>query len=123
MPTTRLELQQEVEELKRKVAERDEKFDRLLNDLHDAAEEHDLCSAFDDFLKDHGLPGRERDYEVTLEITLKHKISVKTTNEEEAENAQNDLSDAEIKKSLYEAIEQDRDVEVYDWNVESVEVV
>src|SRR5687768_566958 len=42
--------------------------DRLVEDAHQYANDNGLCSEFDRFMADHGLPTRVRDYEVSVHV-------------------------------------------------------
>lgn len=44
--------------------------DRLASDANDYADEQGYCSEFDDFMEEHGLPSRRRDYAVTFTVTV-----------------------------------------------------
>lgn len=46
-----------------------ERVDALISDAHTYADDHSLCSAFDDFLEDHGFPRRTREFELTVSVT------------------------------------------------------
>lgn len=50
----------------------------LVSDAHTYADEHSLCGEFDRFMEEHGLPTRQRDYNVTISLT------VSARNEDEA---------------------------------------
>lgn len=47
----------------------------LIEDMHEEANNHDLCSQFDDFCRRHDLPAREHDYALEVEVT----VTVRTT--------------------------------------------
>lgn len=46
-----------------------QRVDELITDAHTYADDHSLCSAFDDFLEDHGFPRRTREFELTVSVT------------------------------------------------------
>lgn len=55
--------------LRQEVTRRHEnRMQRLVEDAHEYATDHDLCERFDDFMHDHGLPRRSHDYELRVEI-------------------------------------------------------
>ena len=51
-------------------------MEALAADAIQWAEEHELCSAFDDFMEEHGLPTRLRDWtvKVTMPVTLEFQV-------------------------------------------------
>ena len=66
-------------------------MEALVADALQWADEHELCSAFDDFMEEHGLPARMRDWTVKVEVpvTLEFKV-------EDLSNADN--AEAEAKR-------------------------
>lgn len=44
-------------------------IDTLVSDAHDYADRNSLCEQFDEFMEEHGLPGRTRDFCVRVEVT------------------------------------------------------
>lgn len=40
----------------------------LVADAHQWADNNDLCSTFDEFMEDHGMPGRERDFSLRVDV-------------------------------------------------------
>lgn len=67
-------------------------LDTLIEDAHEMADNHDLCTAFDDFLDEHDLPRRTYLFEVEVEVTLtdRHTFSVEATSAEAAEEQVDD---------------------------------
>jgi hypothetical protein len=50
-------------------AEHTRRIDRLVEAAHEEANDRDWCSSFDDFMESQGLPRRERDYDLRVEVT------------------------------------------------------
>ena len=48
----------------------EERIERITRVLHEAGEEHEWCSTYDSILADAGLPGRQRNYDVTVSVTI-----------------------------------------------------
>lgn len=46
------------------------RLEALVGAAHEWADEHGQCERFDEFCLDHGLPQREREYEVTAHLTV-----------------------------------------------------
>lgn len=50
-------------------ARQEARMETLVEDAHRFADDSDLCERFDDFMGEHGLPRRSRDFEVRVEVT------------------------------------------------------
>jgi hypothetical protein len=48
----------------------------LVEDLHAEADRRDFCSDFDDWMADHDLPGRSREWEVAVDVTKRVYVTV-----------------------------------------------
>lgn len=59
--------------------------ERITRILHEAAEEHSLCDAFDDVMEEIDLPRREHKYRVRVDVALEMYVVVKASSENEAE--------------------------------------
>lgn len=72
--------------LREAQVERDRWTGELVDSAHEWADDNNLCREFDRFMLRHGLPTRERDYEVTVSVTMcaTVTISVTATSEEGA---------------------------------------
>ncbi len=44
------------------------RIDRLVEDAHEWADDNSLCTRFDDFMDEHSLPRRSRDYDLRVEV-------------------------------------------------------
>lgn len=57
--------------------------------IHEWADEHDLCSRFDDFCAQHDLPTRTRDYDVRVNVSMSTRVTVtrSATSSDDAEDA------------------------------------
>lgn len=45
------------------------RMDTLVSDAHEWADNNSLCSEFDNFMEQHGLPGRERDFCLRVDVS------------------------------------------------------
>lgn len=72
-------------EMSRSATEAHERFmSQLVADAHEWADDNDLCGTFDAFMTEHGLEGRERDYEVRVAGTFEVYLARTATSEEAA---------------------------------------
>lgn len=62
-------------------------METLVADAHEWATEHDLCSTFDEFMEDHGLPGREREYSFDVSVSATATVSITATSRDAAMEA------------------------------------
>lgn len=81
--------------LREKEAAWDSWRDRLVREAHSRAEDHDYCSEFDEFMEGLGLPGRTRDYDVQVSMTLTITKSART-----ADDAMRDVEASDIRYAL-----------------------
>jgi hypothetical protein len=58
----------------------------LVEDAHQTATDRDWCGEFDDFMEDHGLPRREREWEVTVQATVTVTRTVTASSEDDAKS-------------------------------------
>lgn len=65
-------------------------MEALVADAHQWADENELCSAFDDFMEEHGLPARLRDWTVKVEVPITLEFTV-----EDMSNAEDARAEAE----------------------------
>ncbi|MGN7157703.1 hypothetical protein ACTHRK_16605 [Dietzia cercidiphylli] len=86
-------------QLERERQENARKLDAILDDAHELAGEHDWCSVYDSFLERHGLPARERDYELEVTATVRMSITVQAR---DAEAAQDKLEDDQVAQTIYD---------------------
>lgn len=72
-------------EMFRSATEAHERFmSQLVADAHEWADDNDLCGTFDAFMTEHGLEGRQRDYEVRVTGTFEVYLSRTATSLEAA---------------------------------------
>lgn len=83
-------LEAQVARLRSDLARRDREMDTLVEDAHTYADTHSLCHEFDQFMVDHGLPARERDYEVEVTFNVSAIITVRANDEEGAQESAED---------------------------------
>ena len=65
------------------IAER-ARLESIVDAAHVYADDHGLCSRFDDFMVKHGLRPRRRDYIVELDATVRVSVTVSGRNGEAA---------------------------------------
>ena len=65
-------------------------MEALVADAHQWADENELCSAFDEFMEEHGLPARLRDWTVKVEVPITLEFTV-----EDMSNADDARAEAE----------------------------
>lgn len=70
-------------------------LERLVKAAHKKADEQNWCSEFDEFMESFGLPGREREYQVTVMTTLTYTTIVRARNEDEAGEMVTDQAEGE----------------------------
>lgn len=68
------------------VEQKDQRFDNLIEALHEKAVEKDYCSDFDEVMDELGLPARPREYDVIWNVTYRVTTTVRSTDEDEAHN-------------------------------------
>lgn len=84
----------------RDAARHQEWIDDLVEDAHQWADEHDLCSRFDDFCSDHSLPTRTRDYDVRVNVSMSTRVTVTRS-----AGSSDDAEDAVDRDDVREALE------------------
>lgn len=94
----------------------------LVSDAHEWADENSLCGEFDRFMDEHDLPGREREFEVTVDVTVSARVTV-TQRATSADAAREQVSTTEIDEEVRERIRcgQSVDFDVTDWDIDSVD--
>lgn len=58
--------------------------DSLVSDMHAAADDANLCEDFDNFMEEHNLRAREREYEVTMAVTVRVPVTVEASSAQRA---------------------------------------
>ena len=61
--------------------------EELANDAHRWADDNDVGNSFDDFLNDHGLPGRERDFDLRVAVSTSVYLTLSGSSLQEAKDA------------------------------------
>jgi hypothetical protein len=74
----------------------DEWVAALVADAHQMADDNSLCSRFDDFMAEHGLPTRSRTYDVEVNVDFTVTVRVEGMSRDDAisEISQDDVDDA-----------------------------
>ena len=75
------------------AAERAQWIERLTDEAHEYANRNDLCERFDEFMEDHGMRRRTRDYDLRVEVTATLYI---TRNAQSVDDAINDLDREDV---------------------------
>ncbi len=126
--TLHTDVREEVEELRRMVAVRDEEITRLelcrsaaetrIEEINDAAiewaDQNNLCGEFERFCDEYGLRGRLTDVTATVRVTLTVPVSGLTVRR----GCDRHDVEAEISNStIVDALREEFDVEIAEWTV------
>lgn len=90
----------------------------LVSRAHEWADLHDLCEKFDEFCSDNNLREREREYEVTVHVTLSVPVSLTVKARDEVVDTFNDNYDED---DIWRMI-RDQDIDPSDVTAYDVEV-
>lgn len=104
-------------------AKQDARLDSLVEDAHEWADRHNLCSVFDDFMKSHGLPTRTREYEVQTAVTTEVLVShyVRARSEDAARDAVGNMDWEKLRDLVWKELDGDRYAfSVEDYRIERV---
>jgi hypothetical protein len=82
---------------------------------HQYADDNDLCSRFDEFMQELGLPGRQRDFNVDVCITFNVTVTARGAT---AEDAMNEVDSEDIAQAVREATR----YSLPDWDAEHAEL-
>lgn len=104
-------------QLERERRDNAAKLDAILEDAHELAEDHDWCSVYDDLLERHGLPAREREYEVEVRATVRVSLTVSARDLEAAREKAED-EDSEITDAIYAMSRQELLSALEEWQTE-----
>lgn len=94
-----------------RIAEHEQWREQLEQDLLAAADRHDLCSFFDEFMADHGMLRRERDYRVPATVTYTTYVQVQARSFDEAVEAADNFTG--LREQVREALQYDSFDEVH----------
>lgn len=83
--------------------------DDLVDSAHEWADENSLCGEFDRFMSAHGLPGREREFTVTLEVSVKVETTVRVYARSEADAQNKDLDLGDVAEAVYRSLDANAD--------------
>lgn len=84
-----------IDNWKRSAALAEQRVDSLVDEAHALADRKGLCSDFDDFMDELGLPRRTRDYSVEVNVT----VTVYVTARDE-DDAREQVSSYEVYEAL-----------------------
>lgn len=86
-------------------------MENLVSEAQEWADQHGMCSAFEEFMHDHDLAGRERELEfsVRLEVTVSVPVTSRFSEQEARDSIDSD--------AVLEALK-DAGLSSYDWEVE-----
>lgn len=99
----------------------DEKWRTLECDAHEWADEHSLCEQFDQFMVEHGMQARVREYTVTVDTTiqLRHAIAVEASS---PDMAKEDLDMEAVLNGLPEELDpRSAEFDLMSWTIVGVE--
>lgn len=118
------DLQEARAALREEHARHARQVDKLVEDAHSWADENDLCSRFDDFMVEHDLPPRDRDFDVEVKVTLTSCVRVRISRVRDAQAAENAVDDAEVREALAEnGIHVGNGLDLDDFSIEDAEAV
>jgi hypothetical protein len=81
-------------------------------DAHEMATENNLCSVFDQFMEEHGMNPRSRDYVATVSVTVEVTVNCSGRNDEDAEAS---IDDYDVLSAVRETFSYGRgDIASYD---------
>lgn len=104
----------ERDEAQRLLREQHEWRDSAVRQAHEWADDNNLCSTFDDFMEEIGLPRREREYAVLVQVEASVTVNVTAASEEDAERLVS-------RDQVIAAIENGVSYAVDDWRTDGAE--
>jgi hypothetical protein len=92
----------------------------LIRDAHEHADRHNMCNEFDQFMEEHGLPTRTRDYSAEVTVTVTVTVNCSGRDDESAEQSIDRYDVRDALNDLYRS--GNLSIEDMDYSVVSVEV-
>lgn len=75
-------------------------MDKLVADAHEWADDNDLCSRFDDFMEEHNLPTRLKDYDVEVSVRLTERVTVRVSGVRDSDAAEQRVDHDDVEEAL-----------------------
>lgn len=73
---------------------------KLVADAHEWADDNDLCSRFDDFMEEHNLPTRLKDYDVEVSVRLTERVTVRVSGVRDSDAAEQRVDRDDVEEAL-----------------------
>ncbi|MFF0818627.1 hypothetical protein ACFYVR_26290 [Rhodococcus sp. NPDC003318] len=121
--SARVELLETRADAQRQRERRESWLESLVSDAHEWADSNSLCGEFDRFMDEHGLPGRDRDYEVTVDVTVTTRLTI-TRTASSADSAEGLIDSSDVEEELRDRLGsygQSLDFDVSDWEIDGTE--
>jgi hypothetical protein len=85
----------------REVSSRHEvAMDKLVGDAHEWADDNDLCSRFDDFMEEHNLPTRRKDFDVEVSVRLSTRVTVRVVGVRDSDAAEQEVDHSDVEEAM-----------------------
>ncbi|MFZ2175685.1 MAG: hypothetical protein WAW17_16935 [Rhodococcus sp. (in: high G+C Gram-positive bacteria)] len=96
--------------------------DKLVESAHAWADENSLCSQFDNFMEEHDLPARSRDFDVEVDVTMRATVTVSVT-ARSSDDARDSVDSDAVESALRDkySIAGYQDLDIADWTIDGVE--
>lgn len=113
---------QEREAVTRVRLEHQRWLDGLVDAAHVWADDNSLCSRFDDFMAEQGLPERQRDYTVYIDVQLGCRVGVNVSARDE-DSAMENVDDDDVRSEVAGLLGTSAlsELDMTDWDVSSAE--
>ena len=85
--------------------------ENIVSEAQEWADSHDMCSAFEEFMHDHDLEGRERDFEFYVRVQM--SVPVTVTSRMSEQDARDSIDSDAVLEAIREA-----GLDSYDWEVD-----
>ncbi|MBB1036344.1 hypothetical protein G6031_18425 [Dietzia sp. CQ4] len=86
-------------------------MENIVSEAQEWADRHNMCSAFEEFMHDHDLAGRERELEFSVRVVV--TVSVPVTSRLSEQEARDSIDSAAVLEAIKEA-----GLSSYDWELE-----
>lgn len=97
-----------------------DRLEAIVDAAHTYADENNLCSVFDEFMRENGLRPRSRDYEITVDVRL--RITVEQSGHD-ADSANDNVDDSQIAHVLYNLSQHGIEGAIHDYDIVDTEVI
>ncbi|WP_128645086.1 hypothetical protein [Rhodococcus sp. BS-15] len=75
-------------------------MDKLVADAHEWADDNDLCSRFDEFMEDHNLPTRLKDFDVEVSVRLSTSVTVRVSGARDSDAAEQEVRHSDVEEAM-----------------------